>query len=647
MPAIFISYCQDEKDWLHDRFLKFLKPVFDANSHTVWSDQAIQPGDEWLTKITEAIEAADLALLLVSSGFLASEFIMSKELPAVLARRARGMKVLWIPVSRAVWQATPLRDLQAALNPETFLDELTPPQQRMALHKIGQRIEEALRTVPAAAPAPPRPNPAETEPNDRNGSPPVSHEKLEVTYRHDREIRGGDDLLSSASDARFIALTYKTLGLALTQGGLALPEIVHVEVAVYALPILKNWHPTLRNEKSFLLEREWLVGVSNVLTKLTSKGVAPKLETLDLRILNRVPTFTSSLLTTNSSDGDLLRIRFTPVIEDVEPSSTPTINVVLYTGEKAKTEPLFDAYARILDNMRSRSRPLVFPVMRGGHAGYVRPALDDFVDKLSRTTNDSRYGLADAEFEVSAEIDVRLAHQFRLMSGKRGTEAPVHPDSIYSIFDELRSLGKSSCFKVSFDVQEHRALIRAGAESTTEWVTIRVANPHKVGVFGILTKETPHGRAAILKLKRKPDWAYDVPGGKVADTDKSIKATISRELFEELGLEIRTDVLKKVYEYKYDPRGALTQGPVIAVYYHYKLNRSEATYLEQSLPNATDGFPLEEIPLKFLISEKRNRSPHNRNVPIDKKDGGAEALCHAPLEVFLRIQQEHAAATAG
>lgn len=673
MAKIFIAYCRDEQEWLNNRLLRFLNPLLQSNSCSAWSDQDIVPGTEFRDAIAKAIKDATVALLLVSPGFLASDFIMKEELPLILAERAMGLRVLWIPVSASIYQATVLQDIQAAIDPKTFLDELTPPQQGQALMVIGEHIREALQTgrrppIPIAGDVDTSKSVHTVSVNidtedfdrirrltERNKTSErqflagllheaLSHEELQVTYRHESEIRGGDDFLRSASEARFIALTYKTLGLALTTGNLTLPQIVRIEMAVYALPILRSWHPTLRDAKAFLLHDEWIRGVTTVLTKLTSKTVAPNLQTLDLRLLNRVPTFTSSLLTTRSAEGELLRIRFTPVLEDVEPSATPTMNLVLYTGSGARTEPVFDAYARILDYMRSRSRPLNFPIMRGGHSGYIRPHLERFVERLATTTNDSRYNLKDATFTVTAEIDERLARKLNL--GHAG-KMPFPPNQIYRIFDELRASGKSPSFTVKFNMKEHTAIIRAGDVDTQRWINVEVSESHKVGVFAVLTSVTEQGQTAILKRKQKPEWTHDVPGGKVADADESIDDTLTRELFEELGLEIRTNAVRNVSEYKYDPGGLLTHTPVIAVYYHYKLNQAEASYLDDSLPSATDGYSLERIPVRLLIDAKRMLRPNGLRVPPAQKDGGAEAVCHAPLEVFLRINKEYGDAVAG
>ena len=52
----------------------------------VWVDRVIATGREWRPEIEAAIARADVALLLVSSDFLASTFIVEQELPALVAR---------------------------------------------------------------------------------------------------------------------------------------------------------------------------------------------------------------------------------------------------------------------------------------------------------------------------------------------------------------------------------------------------------------------------------------------------------------------------------------------------------------------------------------------------------------------------------
>ena len=63
----------------------------------------------------EAINECEIALLLVSSDFIASPFINGEELPDLLTRREKeGMTVIPIIVRDCLWQSEPvLKDLQA------------------------------------------------------------------------------------------------------------------------------------------------------------------------------------------------------------------------------------------------------------------------------------------------------------------------------------------------------------------------------------------------------------------------------------------------------------------------------------------------------------------------------------------------------
>jgi TIR domain len=63
----------------------------------VWSDKKIRPGDNWSDKIMQAMEAAEVAILLVSADFLASDFIRNVELPILLDRYVQKKTVI-LPV---------------------------------------------------------------------------------------------------------------------------------------------------------------------------------------------------------------------------------------------------------------------------------------------------------------------------------------------------------------------------------------------------------------------------------------------------------------------------------------------------------------------------------------------------------------------
>ncbi len=83
-PLVFVSYARADMEWQR-RFAVMLEPEVRNRGRRLWSDALILTGRQWRPEITHAIERADVALLLVSPGFVASRFINEEELPALVA----------------------------------------------------------------------------------------------------------------------------------------------------------------------------------------------------------------------------------------------------------------------------------------------------------------------------------------------------------------------------------------------------------------------------------------------------------------------------------------------------------------------------------------------------------------------------------
>jgi len=83
---------------------KHLKPVHKTLDVTFWADERIKPGEKWSDSIAGAIEAASIHLLIVSPGFLASDYILDVELPAIMKKYAHGDLVLPVIARRCMWQ---------------------------------------------------------------------------------------------------------------------------------------------------------------------------------------------------------------------------------------------------------------------------------------------------------------------------------------------------------------------------------------------------------------------------------------------------------------------------------------------------------------------------------------------------------------
>jgi len=91
---IFVSFSHADEKW-RKRFEIMSKPLSRSEGIRFWSDRDIQAG-EWEKQIEKAMQGAVAAVLLVSDNFLASDYIISRELPYILrATRERGLKVCW------------------------------------------------------------------------------------------------------------------------------------------------------------------------------------------------------------------------------------------------------------------------------------------------------------------------------------------------------------------------------------------------------------------------------------------------------------------------------------------------------------------------------------------------------------------------
>jgi hypothetical protein len=121
---IFVSYSHSDVQWLR-RLTLVLDPLVRGHQIDLWDDRRIQPGAQWRNEIEEALDAADVGVLLVSASFLASDFINQVELPLILEQwRAGKLAVVWVAVSPALYDVTPLNEIQAANDPRRPLSEL-------------------------------------------------------------------------------------------------------------------------------------------------------------------------------------------------------------------------------------------------------------------------------------------------------------------------------------------------------------------------------------------------------------------------------------------------------------------------------------------------------------------------------------------
>jgi hypothetical protein len=104
LPTVFVSYShKDEEE--KEKLLSHLGVLRGAGLIDPWSDDQTGGGNDWETDIYAAIKGAQLAILLITSNFLNSEFILGKEVPALLQRRkSEGVTVFPLIARACAWK---------------------------------------------------------------------------------------------------------------------------------------------------------------------------------------------------------------------------------------------------------------------------------------------------------------------------------------------------------------------------------------------------------------------------------------------------------------------------------------------------------------------------------------------------------------
>jgi hypothetical protein len=112
---VFISYSHLDKEFLSD-VQRHFKPFL--NQIDFWDDTKILPGQKWREEIKNAINVCKVAILLVSTDFLGSDFISTDELPPLLkAAEENGAVILIVILKPCLFEEFPELSQYQAMNP--------------------------------------------------------------------------------------------------------------------------------------------------------------------------------------------------------------------------------------------------------------------------------------------------------------------------------------------------------------------------------------------------------------------------------------------------------------------------------------------------------------------------------------------------
>lgn len=110
---VFYSYSRFDSGLLN-KFRVHMSGLRHSGAIEEWYDRMIVPGDDFSKVISEKLEQANLILLMVSPGFIASEYIASVELKRAIERHNEGTaRVIPVILRPVEWEKAPFGFLQA------------------------------------------------------------------------------------------------------------------------------------------------------------------------------------------------------------------------------------------------------------------------------------------------------------------------------------------------------------------------------------------------------------------------------------------------------------------------------------------------------------------------------------------------------
>lgn len=146
-PNIFISHSHQDSRFVAELEMR-LSPLRRRFDFELWSDQRIAVGERWESAIEAALDKVNIALLLVSPDYLASEWIESRELPKLLKRSEEGeARVIPIILRPCLWAHTQLAYIQGFPRGGKTYSELSELDSDRAWVELTEVLEAELHRL--------------------------------------------------------------------------------------------------------------------------------------------------------------------------------------------------------------------------------------------------------------------------------------------------------------------------------------------------------------------------------------------------------------------------------------------------------------------------------------------------------------------
>lgn len=119
---------------------------------------SVAPSEEWLEKISAAIESADVAVVFCSQHYMRSGFAGDEELPRIQRRaESKELELHWFLCRTFAYESLPISRRQAAADPSTPLCRMTVEERAIVFARLVRRLLGKAASRPSRSDADARP----------------------------------------------------------------------------------------------------------------------------------------------------------------------------------------------------------------------------------------------------------------------------------------------------------------------------------------------------------------------------------------------------------------------------------------------------------------------------------------------------------
>jgi hypothetical protein len=199
---VFVSYSHQDDEYLAgDSLSGFLKGL-EKDGISFWTDREIRPGEPWDQVIKDRLQGADIALVLVSQGFLDSDYCRNVEIEGFLSRKTHLFPVILSPCDwqRHAW----LANRQFLPRGDRTIEEHYQDSGKRLFLEIREFLRERAEAIRAARVSP-EPKPSSAGPPPRGAVAYSGGAKLAFCERLGADWKKLADRLDipPADEARF------------------------------------------------------------------------------------------------------------------------------------------------------------------------------------------------------------------------------------------------------------------------------------------------------------------------------------------------------------------------------------------------------------------------------------------------------------